>query len=173
MTKEEAVKALGIKGTFYYALPQEWVETVQAEIGVDPVPHFVWLYDEEAPLFGRPCPITAAGAMIQEALGKARKAKSDIMREVRNMEKKIEDTVFDVSIPVNSRPMLNRMLELLEEHDTNSLLTERAKNDPRVRRLMWLLASQVYGQCTIIDMMEEWNKMYQEWLEAVEKQQVG
>lgn len=67
----------------------------------------------------------------------------------------IEDTIFDDGMAVNTLAMLNRMKEILDDNQTNCLLN--CKDDPRVKRLLWLLNSQVYGQMARIDMVKEWD----------------
>jgi len=74
----------------------------------------------------------------------------------------IEDTIFDSGLPVNSLAMLNRLKQLIEENKTNSLNAPKCKNDNRIRRLMWLLNSQFYGQLETINLMTEWQKLKEE-----------
>lgn len=81
------------------------------------------------------------------------------------MPKNIEDCIFDVNMPVNTLAMLNRIEELLKENGTNSLLAESCKKDVRIKRLLWLLNSQIYGQATTIDMYDEWSRLYREFKE--------
>lgn len=70
----------------------------------------------------------------------------------------IEDTIFDDMLPVNSLAMIERLREVLDERGTNCL--SNIRDDLRVRKLMWLLNSQVYGQSHIIDMEDEWFSMH-------------
>lgn len=74
----------------------------------------------------------------------------------------IEDTIFDDGMAVNSLVALRRLIEIICEHDTNTILDERVRNDPRVQRLFWFLNSQMYGQLTSIDQEKIWNELYQE-----------
>lgn len=67
---------------------------------------------------------------------------------------KIEDSIFGNNLPCNSFVMLDRLRELIIENHTNSL--ENCKSDPRVRRILWLLNSQVWGQLGNIDMPKRW-----------------
>lgn len=69
MTKEDAVKKLGLK-VFDYALPQRWVNKVMEATGDDPVPHFVWCYDDNS-IFGFPRPLTKKGSEIVKKLNKS------------------------------------------------------------------------------------------------------
>ena len=64
----------------------------------------------------------------------------------------IEQTVTSVALPVNSNAMLNRLSELLTENQTNCL--KDCKEDIRVKAILWLLNSQVFGQLAVIDMHE-------------------
>jgi len=57
---------------------------------------------------------------------------------------KVEDCFGDLLLPVNSLAILNRLMELLREHKTNSFLTKKAQKDIRVRKCMWLLL-ELYG----------------------------
>ena len=70
---------------------------------------------------------------------------------------KIEDTIFESGLPVNSKAMLNRMRELLDEGKTNCLVN--IKDDRRVLQLMWLINSQVFGGLAMIDMMDLWGEL--------------
>lgn len=49
---------------FDYALPQEWVDFMQRTLVEDPRGQFVWLYDEEGAIFGRPYPLTDAARVM-------------------------------------------------------------------------------------------------------------
>lgn len=76
---------------------------------------------------------------------------------------KIEHTVLASSLPVNSKAMVARLRELMDENQTNSLAL--LKDNPNVRAVMWLLNSQVFGLLAAIDMCDEW-KWIKEHLEA-------
>jgi len=71
----------------------------------------------------------------------------------------IEDTVSQQLLPVNSIPVLNRIIELLMSFDANSLINPVVKNDTRVQKAMWLLNAQFYGSLATIDMFDEFNKV--------------
>ena len=71
---------------------------------------------------------------------------------------KIEQTIGMIGLPVNTKAMLSRLTELMDEHATNSLGLERVKADPRVRAVMWLIMQQVFGQVAKIDMGELWTE---------------
>lgn len=71
LTKVDMIHKLGLSNkTFDYALPQPWVDRVYEETGIVPVPHFVWLYDEKAKIFGRPYALTATGWVVLKMLEK-------------------------------------------------------------------------------------------------------
>jgi hypothetical protein len=77
------------------------------------------------------------------------------------MNMQIEDTIFETGLPVNTRAMLARMEALLKENNTNCMTD--AQTDPRVRRLMWLLNSQVLGTMGTMDMADEWGRLRNEF----------
>lgn len=69
-SKDDIAKAMGLEtaGAFDYALPQDWVNSVTqfvgSELGEWIGPSFVWLYDDQAPNFGRPCSLSYKGNEI-------------------------------------------------------------------------------------------------------------
>ena len=71
----------------------------------------------------------------------------------------IEETIAECGLPVNAIAMINRLRELMDEHGTNSLSGDNVKQDPRVRKVMWLINQQVFGQITVIDMQKEWEAL--------------
>ena len=71
--------------------------------------------------------------------------------------KEIEDMIEDKFLPVNSIAMLSRLKELLKENETNNL--EECREDKRIRKLMWLMNQQVYGQLGVIDLSREWRAL--------------
>lgn len=73
----------------------------------------------------------------------------------------IEDAIFNDCLPVNTIAMAARLKEILEQHDTNCALG--LKQDTQLRRLIWLIASQIHGELAIIDMSKEWDSMYAEF----------
>jgi len=76
---------------------------------------------------------------------------------------KIEDTIFDDGMAINSLVALKRLIEIIREHNTNTILEESVRKDTRVRRLFWFLNSQMYGQITSIDQNKIWDELYKEW----------
>ena len=75
----------------------------------------------------------------------------------------IEDTIFDEGMAINSLVALRRLIEIIREHNTNTILEEQVRKDTCVRRLFWFLNSQMYGQLTSIDQDKIWNELYSEW----------
>ena len=75
----------------------------------------------------------------------------------------IEDTIFDDGMAVNSLVALKRLIEIIGEHNTNTILEEQVRKDNRVRRLFWFLNSQMYGQLTSIDQDKIWDELHKEW----------
>jgi hypothetical protein len=74
----------------------------------------------------------------------------------------IEDTIFDEGMAINSLVALKRLIEIIREHNTNTILDERVRSDIRVKRLFWFLNSQMYGQLTSIDQDKIWDELYRE-----------
>lgn len=72
----------------------------------------------------------------------------------------IEDTVLSNNIPINSIPVLNRLIELLKKNKTNSLKTFRNKKDLRIEKCFCLLLIQYYGEVSKIDIQEFWEYLY-------------
>ena len=75
MTKQEMVERMDIDDSFDYALPQKWVDKTQGIVNgsslpsVNVVQHFIWLYDLEGGISGRPFPLTMTGEKILNFLG--------------------------------------------------------------------------------------------------------
>jgi len=73
------------------------------------------------------------------------------------IEMEIEDTIFEKGLPVNTIAMLNRLKNLLEENGTNCL--KNCRDDIRVKKLMWLINRQFYGEQVSIDLWDEWDQL--------------
>lgn len=56
-----------------------------------------------------------------------------------------EDSVLSASMPVNSIAGANRLIDLLHELKTNSLNSDSAKTDYRVRALIYFFVTQLHG----------------------------
>lgn len=74
--------------------------------------------------------------------------------------KNIEDTIFEDYIAVNSFAVCKRMIERLKELDTNSI--ELHKEDLKLRMILWILISHMFGQMGKINMAELWNDLSRE-----------
>ena len=72
---------------------------------------------------------------------------------------KIEETIKENGLPCNSYAMINRLRELLEENGSNCLSDEKQKSDPRIKAVLWLINSQVFGQCAKIDLSIQWAEL--------------
>jgi hypothetical protein len=81
---------------------------------------------------------------------------NEIKQNNLSLNNHIEETIASQNLPVNTKSMLNRMSELMEEKSTNSL---QGIQDRRIRKLLWLLNSQVFGQLAIINMEQEWKEL--------------
>ena len=73
---------------------------------------------------------------------------------------KFEDTICDQSLPVNTIACLNRMIEILQENETNSFQGMKSSfltlEVERYTRCLWFLNQQVFGQMAEIDMSDLW-----------------
>lgn len=74
----------------------------------------------------------------------------------------IEDTICKENLPVNSLVMINRLKELLKEHKTNCLDTKSVKEDPRFKKLFWLMLQQFFGQDAVISIDGLWFELCDE-----------
>jgi len=63
--------------------------------------------------------------------------------------------------PVNSKAMLSRMLELLDELRTNSALSDSVRQNWRWRACLHMLCNLTHGQLHTIDSIEEYTKIMQ------------
>lgn len=71
--------------------------------------------------------------------------------------KKIEDTIFDVDLPVNTISMFNRGIEILQENNCNNPSSLKGEAKLQYRKLMWLLCQQIYNyELTLSD---EWRDL--------------
>lgn len=74
---------------------------------------------------------------------------------------KIEFTAMSQSLPINSKAMLSRLVELLEENETNCL--SNLRDNWSVQATMWLIMTQVFGHGAVIDLSELWQQLYDEY----------
>lgn len=69
----------------------------------------------------------------------------------------IEDTIFENNLAVNTRAMLSRGIQLLDEAGCNNALSLKGDLKFSYNKLMWLLFQQVHGHMAIVNMADEWN----------------
>lgn len=72
---------------------------------------------------------------------------------------KIEETIKENGLPCNSLAMINRLKELLAENGSNCLSDEKQRADPRIKAVLWLINSQVFGQLGKIDLCDQWAEL--------------
>jgi len=72
---------------------------------------------------------------------------------------KIEDTIGDMGLPVNTIAMLNRGIEILRENRTNSATSLQGNSLKKFRKCLWLINQMVFSQTGSIDMMDEWSEL--------------
>ncbi|VVB54029.1 Uncharacterised protein [uncultured archaeon] len=66
--------------------------------------------------------------------------------------KNIEDTIFDDGLPVNINPMISRLQEIVKECQDKG---KDYKQDPRAKKVMWLINATFYNNhIGTIDMRE-------------------
>jgi len=70
---------------------------------------------------------------------------------------KIEDTIIEVGLPVNTIAMFNRGIEILKENNCNNPKFLKGGEKRKYRKLMWLLCNQIYD--SKMDLMEEWEEL--------------
>ena len=68
----------------------------------------------------------------------------------------IEDSVTSPVLAVNSKAVARRVIEVLEELGTNSLIDVK---DDRLDRCLWLLMAHRFGQLARIDMVSWWDEI--------------
>lgn len=79
----------------------------------------------------------------------------------------IEDTIFDAHMPSNPIPVVDRLLELIKESDSND--PQVLLQDERVQRVLYLLTHQFTIKPTIIldqrvlDKYEWYRQMVNRW----------
>lgn len=72
----------------------------------------------------------------------------------------IEETIDKEALPVNSIAMASRLIELMQESETNCL--ESIKDSWKIKAILWLLNSQVFGQLAVVDMHDLWHEINEE-----------
>jgi hypothetical protein len=62
--------------------------------------------------------------------------------------------MFNSSFPVNPLPFANGVFELVKEKGTDAIKSDE------VRKVLWVLMAQSYGQLAKIDLCDEWDRLY-------------
>jgi len=62
--------------------------------------------------------------------------------------------IFDESFPCNPIPFATGVADYVREHGTDSVRSDT------VKRILWILMSQAYGQMATIDLCSEWDRLY-------------
>ena len=75
------------------------------------------------------------------------------------MTQHIEDCISETSLPVNTIAMSRRLIEILDESNTNCAFSLKDKNKIKFKKCLWLINSQIYGQMANINMMDEWSEL--------------
>lgn len=68
------------------------------------------------------------------------------------------------AFPCNSKPFLERIREILDQANTNSLQSLTGEEKIAARACMWVLMGQLYGQMARIDLCDEWDKLHKSHL---------
>lgn len=69
--------------------------------------------------------------------------------------KNLTTAMFSSSFPVNPIPFANGISEIVMSEGTDALKTDEMK------RVLWVLMAQAYGQMATIDLSDEWSRLYQ------------
>lgn len=81
------------------------------------------------------------------------------------MPEKTEHAFRSGTFPCNSKPFINRLSGIIDQANTNSLMSLEGEEKTAARGCLWILMSQLYGQMATIDLTEEWsylNKTYRQ-----------
>ncbi len=73
--------------------------------------------------------------------------------------KTIDNAMFSDHLPVNTYPFLKRMMEILDENDTNNPddLSEEEKR--KFKKNLWMVMVHSYNQLAKIDLMDEYKEL--------------
>lgn len=69
------------------------------------------------------------------------------------MQVKLTEAFLDQSFPGNPLPFLNGIAEHVRENGTDSIQSDE------VKKVLWVVMAQAYGQCATIDLMDEWSRL--------------
>ncbi len=70
------------------------------------------------------------------------------------MKDRLDTAIFSESFPCNPIPFANGVADHVREHGTDSVRSDS------VKRILWILMSQAYGQMATIDLCAEWDRLY-------------
>ena len=68
----------------------------------------------------------------------------------------IEDIIFDDNYPPNTKAVINRLIQILQDHKTNSIINIP---DNRIDKIILLLILQRYGHFGI-NLNDKWQELY-------------
>jgi len=63
--------------------------------------------------------------------------------------------MFSSSFPINPIPFANGISEMVMDGGTDAIESDE------VKRVLWVLMAQAYGQMATIDLSDEWDRLYQ------------
>jgi hypothetical protein len=63
--------------------------------------------------------------------------------------------MFNSSFPVNPIPFANGISEMVMNEGTDAIKSDE------VKKLLWVLMAQSYGQLSTIDLGDEWSRLYE------------
>jgi|TARA_R110000824_G_scaffold25085_3_gene87678 hypothetical protein len=63
--------------------------------------------------------------------------------------------MFSSSFPINPIPFANGVSEMVMNGGTDAIKSNE------VKRVLWVLMAQAYGQMATIDLSDEWERLYQ------------
>lgn len=72
---------------------------------------------------------------------------------------KVEETICEAYLPVNTIVFLNRAIEILGQAGTNCAASLGGDARERFRKVLWLINRQVYGDMATIDLYREWRSL--------------
>tara|TARA_Y100001938_G_scaffold150863_1_gene243941 strand:- start:3467 stop:3709 length:243 start_codon:yes stop_codon:yes gene_type:complete len=65
----------------------------------------------------------------------------------------VKTAMFERGFPCNPRPFLAGLLDYIEEHGTQSIRSNEAK------QILFVIMAQAYGQLSTIDLCDEWRRL--------------
>jgi len=68
--------------------------------------------------------------------------------------KNLTTAMFSPSFPVNPIPFANGISEMVMNGGTDAIESDE------VKKVLWVLMAQAYGQMATIDLSDEWSRLY-------------